>query len=488
MFSNIFSKKNPKQVDEKYVGKHIEKGNERHGQNHSARKSDRVYLDYASITPIDPRVLERMSRALLEHPANPSSLYEEGVEASRALEESRQAIATCLESHADEVLFTSGGTESNNLAIQGTLIEWNKREIAANGLNAAVLDGATVGIITRKPHVISASIEHPSVRELLLDMRARGYCDVTFLDVDKDGIVDAGQLKKSIRQETAIISIMYANNEIGTIQPIAEIAKAARIFKKENGRSIFDFPYVHSDACQAAPYLSLRMPALGIDLMTLDGSKIYGPRSVGILYKKRGIKISPLFAGGSQEQEIRPGTENVSGAAGFALALEICAETRVRESLRLAKLRDQLLYEIQKEIQGVEINGAYTLYKQIGEGVTHGHGVGSHTDSANTDSDGGQVRESDRHAKRLPNNISICLTGMDAEFAVLKLDVRGVCVSSVTSCRTKNEDSSSYVIEALGKAECAKSTLRITLGRFTREEDMKKASRSVIEVLKSFSA
>lgn len=415
----------------------------------------RIYLDYASITPIDPRVSKIMSKIAKKYPANPSSLYKEGVAASGMLENARGRIASALEAHADEVVFTSGGTESNNLAVRGVL------DMALDGARGNGDIGMSSGL--ELPHIITTSIEHPSIRELVARMEKEGKCTVTTIPVSESGVIDARDIKKALRKETVLVSVMHVNNEIGTIQPINEVVKAVRAFKKENGRSASDFPYVHTDACQAALYCPMRIPSLGVDMMTLDGSKMYGPRGAGILYVRRGLRLTPQTIGGDQEHERRAGTEDVSRAQGLAYALELCRKEMPREYLRIEKCRNELLASIMKAIPAVRINGEMK--------------------------------------NRVPSNINICLPGMDAEFAVLKLDVRGVCVSSVTSCRSKKEDASSYVIEAMergtgatggmgqiegmGEPHCAKSSLRITLGRFTSEKDIKKASTLIISVLTS---
>ncbi len=452
----------------------------------------RIYLDYASVTPVDTRVLKDVLKNSKEFSANPSSLYKEGVLARKKLENARARVAACLEAQPDEIFFTSGGTESNNLAIQGVLVAAKKSELfSANAPDhASNPDQAANHASNQTPNIISSEIEHPSVRELLENLQKSGWCSVTYVPVDKSGIVDPKEIKKALKPETVLVSIMYANNEIGTIQPIHEIAKVIRDFKKARKLEAKDdmaavtneYPYFHTDASQAAAYEPLRQPYLGVDLMTLDGSKIYGPRSTGILYINRGVKAEPLMHGGSQEKRsntpggrsfgFRPGTENVANACGFALALEICQQEREKEVARISLLRDEVLGCIQKAVAAVLING---------------------------DTE-----------KRLPNNINICLPGIDAEFAVLKLDARGVCVSSVTSCRAQDEDSSSYVIEALGRSNdealgghgghmpkdasldgqkaparssCSMSSLRITLGRFTSRNEAKRATKHIIEVL-----
>lgn len=436
----------------------------------------RIYLDYASITPIDPRVLKHVSNISKKYPANPSSLYKEGVEAFKELERSRATVAKHLEAHADEIVFTSGGTESNNLAIQGVLKAFLKN-ISKN----AQKNGDAMDVPRNfKPHIISSVIEHPAVRELLLQYQENGVCDVTFIPVDERGIVDLKELKKALRPETILVTIMYVNNEIGTIQPVAEVSKIVRHFKKEMqeqakqnslelGESLksqnslplnyTQYPLVHTDACQAVLFCPLRIPALGVDMMTLDSAKFYGPRSIGALYIKRSViaskAITSIQIGGGQEQDLRAGTENVSGISGFAYAMDLAVAEKEKESARLGSMRYFLVSELKKFSEQNEktADGSGKIPKIIFNGTYDNDPYGN--------------------PMRVPNNLNICVPGMDAEYAVLRLDVKGICVSSVTSCRSKNEDSTSYVVEALSNGgNCAKSSLRITLGRFTKKSDI----------------
>jgi cysteine desulfurase len=438
----------------------------------------RIYLDYASVTPIDSRVINHVSKISKVYPANPSSLYREGVEALKELERSRTVVSKHLDVHTDEIVFTSGGTESNNLAIQGVLKAFKEKVRHDAELHKS------------HPHIVSSVIEHPAIRELLLRYQEDGVCDVTFIPVDERGIVDLKELKKALRMETILVTIMYVNNEIGTIQPIAEISKIVRHYKKEKKEQVnvsnhtsslySQYPLVHTDACQAVLFCPLRIPTLGVDMMTLDSAKFYGPRSIGALYIKRSIiqskLIAPIQIGGSQEQGLRAGTENVAGISGFAYAMDLAIAEKEHESARLGKMRDFLVEEIKKAESEGKIN----------------HGI-----AQKIIFNGTYEKDSYGNPLRVPNNINICVLGMDAEYAVLRLDVRGICVSSVTSCRSKNEDSTSYVVEALGgtdtshensqssqsKVGCGKSSLRITIGRFTTFNDIKKASRLIIEVL-----
>lgn len=423
----------------------------------------RIYLDYASITPVDPKIARVVFKSLKKYPANPSSLYREGVEAKKALESARQKVAKNLEVHSDEIFFNSGGTEGNNQVILGVV-------------NSAIKSGI------KKPHIIVSNIEHPSVLEVAKNLEESGVCEVSYLPVTVDGTVNPKDLRELIKPETLLISVMYANNEIGTIQPVAELAKTIRIWKKNNSENkndgensgkdslspeqlMTEYPYLHIDACQASCYLSLRIPTLGVDFMTLDGSKIYGPRGAGVLFAKRNLKrelkITPILHGGSQESDMRAGTENVANAIGFAKALEIAQKNREEESARQSQLRDMLVTEL-KNISSNKLEN--NLSSKI---ILNGS-----------------------MSERLPNNINFCIPNLDSEFAVFQLDARGIAISSVTSCRAQSEDSFSYVVKALSEADaddhidCSRSSLRITLGKYTKKSDIKSLVRALKEILK----
>ena len=419
----------------------------------------RAYFDYASITPVDKRVLSHMNQAARQYPANPSSLYIEGVAAQKALEAARKEIADALEVHADEIIFTSGGTEANNLAIVSVVESlWSAAERSFSGMIGAKVDHETIEV-TLKPHIVISAIEHPSVKEVAEHLKKRGV-EVTVVPVEENGIISAKNIKAALRAQTVLVSVMYVNNEIGTVQPLAEIAKALRSYKKSLGRDNHAWPYFHTDACQAACYESLRVPSLGIDMMTLDSSKFYGPRSSGILYAKRAIKIIQQIHGGDQEKGKRAGTEDVVKAIGFARALKIARDEMQKEIPRLMQMRDGFIDWTLKNIKGARLNGAWAP---------------------------GTVTE------RAPNNINICIPGRDAEYMVLQLDAKGFAISSVTSCQNLREDSYSYVIAALGDTcedhqkkknyrDCAQSSLRITLGRFTTAKQIERLKKSLLEI------
>ncbi|MFM2384102.1 MAG: hypothetical protein RIQ72_674 [Candidatus Parcubacteria bacterium] len=385
----------------------------------------RIYADYASLTPIDPRVIRVVSEAMAEYTANPSSLYTEGVKAKKALEDARLSVASHFGLNKDEVIFTSGGTEANNLAFYGLLSAFETSELRKKLGSKA------------KPHIVISTIEHPSIIELSLALIEQGY-DISFVPVSASGIVDPRDIRKVLKPETILVSIMYANNEIGTIQPIKEITREVRHFKKTIERSNQEYPFVHTDASQAVLYEDMRIPGLNVDLMTIDGGKVYGPRGIGALLKRRYVPLVSMMHGGGQEAGLRPGTEHVAAVIGLKHALDIAHTEKDDEKARLKELRETLI-----ELLMSKINPILTTVSINGD-------IGA----------------------RLPNNINICFPGLDAEFLVLRLDVLGLAVSSVTSCRGSDEDSSSYVIEALGKSDCALSSLRITLGRNTTASDI----------------
>lgn len=390
------------------------------------------YFDYASTTPLDPRVFRVMKPYMDEHYANPSSLYKEGVEARRVINEARKKVSNILQSRPEEIIFTSGGTESNNIAILGTYF-YHKNILKKE-----------------KIHFVTTSIEHSSVLEVFEYVRNMG-AKVTYVSPEENGVVNPKKIEEALRPETVLVSVMYANNEIGTVQPIREIGKIIKAVSAGSAKMPISPIAFHVDACQGGLYLPLLVHDLSVDLLTLDGSKIYGPKGTGILYKKggafSGLPLSPVIFGGGQENGLRSGTENVPGIVGFGEALLIAHKEKSKEIVRLRLLRDKMQAELLGKVKGLKVNG---------------------------DID-----------KRLPNNLNICLPGLDAEYAVLRMDVLGFALSSVTSCKTLSEDSSSYVIEELyGNSSCSKSSLRITLGRFTTQKQINDLIKALLTVLR----
>lgn len=376
-----------------------------------------IYLDHAATTPLDPRVLEAMQPYFSEVYGNPSSFHSVGLEAKKAVMQARASIAALLHAHEEEVLFTSGGTESDNLAVIGVPRAAKKALVATHGADVI-------------PHVITSAIEHPAVLEPLLHSKKLGEIALTVLPVSREGIVSVADVEAALNERTVLVSIMFANNEIGTIQPIADIGRALLVWRKEHKTP---YPYFHSDACQAAEYLDLNVEQSHTDLLTLNGSKMYGPKGIGMLYARRGIKIDPLVRGGGQERNIRSGTENVPAIIGLAKAFTLAQAEREAESERLTALRDRLVEGLLR-IPKARLNG---------------------------------------HPKeRLPNSANISFLDIEGEAAVLYLDAEGIMASTGSACASASLDPS-HVILATGLSyEAAHGSLRFTLGHMTTMEDV----------------
>ncbi len=330
-----------------------------------------VYLDHAATTPIHPAVREAMLPYLGEKFGNPSSFHGVGKTVKDDVDEARERIARVLNVRADEILFTSGGTESDNLAILG-YARMNQ------------LQGR---------HLITSSIEHHAVLETMMHLEKKEGFEVTYLESDRDGLVTVEAVEEALREDTILVSVMYANNEIGTIEPIAQIGNMIQKWRESHKRPALKF---HTDACQATGHLDLDVEKLHVDMLTLNGSKMYGPKGIGLLYVKRGIKLEPLQFGGSQERALRPGTENVAGIMGMATALELAQADRESESQRLTPLRDRLIEGIRSSIPKTRLNGHPTI--------------------------------------RLPNNANISIMDIEGEALILYLDAHGVYASTGSAC------------------------------------------------------
>jgi cysteine desulfurase len=404
----------------------------------------RVFLDYASITPLDKKVEEEMIKVQKKFWANPSSLHTEGEMAKNVLEEARIRIARILHCRASEIFFTSGGTESLNLAILG---------IVKNSQGLPLGNGDPKGRPWGIPHIIVSTIEHPAVLEPIKFLLKNKEIEVSFVAPNEKGMINPESIKKEIKENTILVIVQHANNEIGTIQPIQKIAEIIRTHKKSQGFPL-THPYLLVDACQSVLYENVSLERLGADLLVLDGIKMYGPRGMGILAIKHGTKISPIVFGGGQEGGLRSGTENVPGAVGLAKALEIGVKMREKETKRLTTLRDYAINKILKEILPLRQGSA------------------------------GQASLNGSLENRLPNNINVCFPGQDSEFLVIKLDTLGFAVSAASACHTLSLENGSYVIESLGKPECASSSLRITLGRSTKKSDLDKFISALKKLIK----
>ncbi|RKD34620.1 cysteine desulfurase NifS [Thermohalobacter berrensis] len=372
----------------------------------------KVYMDYAATTPVKKEVLDSMIPYYTEKYGNPSSVYSLGRESRKTIDESREKIANILGANPKEIYFTSGGSEADNWAIKAVAMA-NK---------------------DKGNHIITSKIEHHAVLHTCEYLEKHGF-EVTYLDVDEYGMVDLEQLKKSITDKTILISIMFANNEIGTIQPIKEIGQIAR----EKG------VYFHTDAVQAVGNVKIDVNELNIDMMSMSAHKIYGPKGIGALYIKKGVKIDPHIHGGAQERKRRAGTENVAGIVGFAKAMELAYENLEEHISKLTKLRDKLINDVKNKIDYVRLNG--------------------------------------HPEKRLPGNASFCIEFIEGEALLLNLDMAGIAASSGSACTSGSLDPS-HVLMAIGLPhEIAHGSLRLTLGDFTTEKDVDYVVEKLVEIV-----
>lgn len=374
-----------------------------------------LYLDHAAATPADPRVIHAMEPFFSARFGNPSSLHALGEDAQDAVEQARKVVARFVQCRPDEIIFTSGATEANNLAILG-YARANKE---------------------KGRHLITTTIEHHSVLHTARALMNEGF-EITELPVKEDGVADTNKLAAALRDDTILVSIGYANNEIGTVQPLRELHEAMA------DRKIF----FHTDAVQASGALTLDVTKLGVDALSLSGSKIYGPKGVGALYVRKGTAISPLMHGGGQERGLRSGTENVAGIVGFATALEIAQQDKENEAQRLSAMRDRFFVELQRIFPSMKINGS--------------------------------------RDHRLPNNVNVVLPGLDGEAVVIYASKEGVMLSTGSACSTVDQDPS-HVLRAIGRSEDeANSSIRITLGRNTKEEDISRAITTLRNIALTF--
>ncbi|MFH1889223.1 MAG: cysteine desulfurase NifS [Candidatus Omnitrophota bacterium] len=361
----------------------------------------RVYLDYAATTPCDPEVSRAMEPYCFEKFGNPSSIHSFGQEAKGAIEEAREELASFLGAKPEEIIFTSGGTESNNYAIQG--IAFAKED--------------------KGNHIITTAIEHHAITQPCKFLEKKGF-KVTYVPVDKYGLVSSADIKKAITDKTILISVMHANNEIGTIQPIAEIGRIAR----EKGI------YFHTDAVQTVGHIPANVNDMNVDLLSLSAHKFYGPKGVGALYVRKGTRIETFLRGGDQENGRRASTHNTPGIVGLGKAIQLCRDKMEEEARFQAGLRDRIIKEIKDKIPEVYLNG--------------------------------------HPEKRLPNNINFSIKYIEGESILLNLDILGIAASTGSAC-TSTSLEPSHVLLAIGLThEIAHGSLRITLGRWTKKEDV----------------
>ena len=368
---------------------------------------DHIYLDYNATTPIDPQVAEAMLPYIHEQYGNPSSTHVPGVAAKHAVDNSRRQLAEMLGAKEDEVIFTSGGTESDNTALKG--VAFALRNVGN--------------------HIITTAIEHHAILHTCHQLEQFGF-DVTYLPVDRHGLVDPDDVAKAITDRTILVSVMLANNEIGTIEPVAAIARTVKQEARRLDRNIL----MHTDAVQGAGFLDLNVRELGVDLMSLSAHKFHGPKGVGVLYVKRGTPFEPQMMGGGQARERRSGTENVPGIVGMAEAFRLACQERETTAARCVAMRDRIIEGLQDRVEHAHLNG---------------HPV-----------------------ERLPNNVNISFEAVEGEPILLGLDFAGISASSGSACSSASLEPS-HVLLAIGlAAELAQGSVRITLGKDNTDEEV----------------
>jgi len=365
-------------------------------------------MDYAATTPVAPEVFRVMEPYFTEIFGNPSSLHACGQDARKAVEAARQGVARFLGAYPEEIVFTSGGTESDNFAVKGTAY--------ANE--------------TKKNHIIVSSIEHHAILEPCRFLEKRGF-RVTYLPVDSTGMVDPEEVKKAITPQTILVSVMHASNEVGTIQPIAEIGRITR----EAG------VYLHTDAVQTVGHIPVDVREMNVDLLSLSGHKLYGPKGIGVLYIRKGTKILPFMHGGGQEDGRRGSTHNVPGIVGLGKAIEMASREMTEERQRLTGYRDRIIKSLQNQIDHIQINGHLQ--------------------------------------KRLPNNVNISMAYVEGEATLLSLDLEGICASTGSACSSESTEASHVLLAMHIPTEEARCSLRFSLGKWTTESDIDR----LIEVL-----
>ena len=371
-----------------------------------------IYFDNAATTKLDDEVLKEMLPYLKDNYGNPSSIYKLGREARKAIEDSREKIAKVLNCKANEIYFTAGGSESDNTAIKG-IAKANKK---------------------RGNHIITSKIEHPAVLETCKQLEKEGF-EITYISVDEKGIVDLEELKKSIKSTTILITIMFANNEIGTIQPIEEIGKIAK------GNNI----YFHTDSVQAVGSIKIDVQKLNIDSLSLSGHKFYGPKGVGALYVKTGVPFEKFISGGHQERNKRAGTENVAGIVGIGKAIELAYENLDEYNKKIKELRDYYVKQVEEKIPYIKINGDME--------------------------------------KRLPGNSNISFRFIEGEGLLLNLDLKGICASSGSACTSGSLDPS-HVLLAIGLPhEIAHGSLRVSIGKYNTKEEIDYLIENLMEIV-----
>lgn len=387
-------------------------------------KQKRIYLDYAAATPVRKEALQAMESFWRKDYANASAIHSEGVQARRAVEEARDTIAKTLRVTPNDVFFTSGGTEANNLALCGSVLAMQN-----SGLKLEDIE------------IISSEVEHLSILKTLEHLKKEG-CIITYVPTNEDGQIKGEELAKLLSPRTRIVSIAYANSETGVVQDIGKLSRAVKYFERVNGIEI----YFHTDASQAPLWLPCALDALGVDMMTLDAGKCEGPKGVGVLVKRSRVKLKGIIFGGSQEEGLRPGTEPTPLVVGAAVAIALAQKENEALRRSVGKLRDRWLKEL-LTVEGVVLNGS----------LEH----------------------------RLPNNINISIPGFDSEFAVIVLDKFGVSASTKSACAGAGSGRSHVVFSMTKDAKRAASTIRFSLSPLTTKAQLKKVTKILKEHLKT---
>ncbi|MCK5413253.1 MAG: cysteine desulfurase [Candidatus Pacebacteria bacterium] len=383
----------------------------------------KIYLDYAATTPVDKKVVEEMLPYFSEKFGNPSSIHQFGQEAMEGVDKARSQVAEFLNCSASEVIFTSGATESNNLTIKG-LIKATQVE---------------------NPHIITSAIEHHCVLNSCETVQKDKMAEVSFVKVNKEGIINPEDIKNTIKENTVLVSVMYGNNEVGIIQPIAEIGKVIKEINQERENQKLPKVYFHTDAVQAVNYLDCNVESLGVDFLSLSGHKIHGPKGIGVLYVKRGTKIKSVQQGGEQEYNLRAGTHNVPGIVGIGKAISLVLKNRKKMD-ETKKLRDYMIDEVLQNIPNSSLNGSKEF--------------------------------------RLPHNANFSFQGVEGESLLMMLDQEGIAVSTGSACSSASLEPS-HVLSAMGiPPEIAHASIRFTLGKETTKDEIDYTLKVLVEKIK----
>jgi len=390
---------------------------------HTVINKKQIHLDFAATTPVAGEVLKAMKPYWSDAFFNPSASYVAGLNIKKIIKKARVHIGAFFEVKESEVIFTQGGTESINLALIGHIRHIQKTE-------------------SFKPHIIISAIEHPAVSECVEHIKTLDV-DVDIIPVFKNGSIDIQTFEKLLCERTVLVSVIGASNETGVIQPIHKVSSSVRKFKNAHNRTQTQYPFVHSDISQMTLTQDVSISKLGVDMLTIDGSKIYAPKMTGLLIRKHYIELEPVIHGGGQEFGLRSGTENVAGIVGLEKAIEIIEQRKKKDSEHFLKLKELFIKEIAKTNVQFEINGT------------------------------GEI---------LPNILNICIPKLNSDYAVIQLDEYGVNCAAMTSCAGSKGVLKSEILEAMGKGECAGSSLRFSFGRSTTQNEIKRAVKVLEKV------